>query len=685
MSLARVFSPHITTTTIELDNDMLVAFPDKNIEVSAIGGEFPTLTQAIAVAGTGTVLTLHPGTYVEAPISIPVGVCIVGVSSKCVTIVASDINLPLFTLNGNSIISGIRIQGVTNHACIYDNSTTTTNVVRDVIFETSREGLFVTGGASVQCHKLVMASTITRGIYCTGTGGIIANGVISDAVTSVQADSGEITITNISTFAGTNAFYANGGTIDIHGANIKNNTNVIRLDNGGTINGVCCNTNTGNTNHILQEDVLSTVNVYGSQFDSDKIIAAKMSLLKLHYNDLKMGDESITIMKELHVGVPEQGYETVMGEGDSYTRGMLVYTETAGGSFVNVSVAAASTTGSTFTFPGVANGNKIYFASSLANTTDKLKFLGLKCNVTTAVVLGGGEIICEYWNGAWVEFNHMSSASNGAHYPFAKAIFERVESEQIRFNLAIINDWAKNDPIVPALAITYFWIRISIATTVTSVPVLEQAKLHTNRTEINDEGWLEYFGLARPTMTIPWDYNSFLPIGTSPADADVYALNSAGGTTQDLGVGRAENKFQLTVDSVGLCTYAPYDIDTSCPIILRWSFIGENTGNVVWFINFGITRDGSTIGTTVGGAPASVVGELHLSKLVAIGSTNTQISTSIEIDVSDIVSRRAVGIGDLMWISIARDGNTGSDTINGNVDIIQISPVYTRWAEGYHV
>ena len=59
----------------------------------------------------------------------------------------------------------------------------------------------------------------------------------------------------------------------------------------------------------------------------------------LHFHDEKAGDEGVSIFGEYHVGAPEQGYELVVGEGDSYTRGMLVYTYN-GSIYTDISSAA---------------------------------------------------------------------------------------------------------------------------------------------------------------------------------------------------------------------------------------------------------------------------------------------------------------------------------------------------------
>lgn len=48
---------------------------------------------------------------------------------------------------------------------------------------------------------------------------------------------------------------------------------------------------------------------------------------------------------------------------------------------------------------------------------------------------------------------------------------------------------------------------------ITTVPVIEQIKLHSNRTEINKDGFIEMFGNARVRSSIPISNSSFYPTG----------------------------------------------------------------------------------------------------------------------------------------------------------------------------
>jgi len=107
------------------------------------------------------------------------------------------------------------------------------------------------------------------------------------------------------------------------------------------------------------------------------------------------------------------------------------------------------------------------------------------------------------------------------------------------------------------------------------------------------------------------------------------------------------------------------------------------TGDVEWFINVGIVKDGDAIATS--GGATTIPREVHTSKIVSVPTANVRVKTSIDVDLSDVISRREVGGADEVWITIARDGGYGNDTLSGTANVIQISPTYTKWCEGGHV
>ena len=130
----------------------------------------------------------------------------------------------------------------------------------------------------------------------------------------------------------------------------------------------------------------STATLVGSGMavDEDKLYFDNAKVYLAHM-PLNTGDEGLGIKGELHVGSPERGAESVFGEGDSYTRGLLAYTYDAGlTTYTDISADVKSSSGSTFTFPGIDVNDAIYISSDLivGATSDYHQFFGIKMAMT---------------------------------------------------------------------------------------------------------------------------------------------------------------------------------------------------------------------------------------------------------------------------------------------------------------
>jgi hypothetical protein len=256
----------------------------------------------------------------------------------------------------------------------------------------------------------------------------------------------------------------------------------------------------------------------------------------------------------------------VFGEGDSHTREMVVFTNTnlAVGTWVDVTTEAASPSSSTFTvFPGVTAGNTIYFGGDF-------EFPGLKVDTTTAIVLGGsGAIEWEYWNGsAWTDLPVMATKSTADYDQYSNGTFGRVASEQIRFGQT--TGWATtslNDE-------SKYWVRCRITTAITTSPVMQQVKLHTNRMEINADGFIEFFGAARPTrdLVAPFKLAEDLS-GSSPGNE---ALTLASGIT----ITPLDNRFNNSaLDGNGFLIVIPEGLSTCHPLEFTVEWIPKDSGS----------------------------------------------------------------------------------------------------------
>jgi len=474
------------------------------------------------------------------------------------------------------------------------------------------------------------------------------------------------------------------GKIQVHNLSIDVATYGLDVSGvGSSIKGSNVYTENISTWAIRQQDH-GHIDVTGGYFDSTKITAEQWDELHLFFGteDLS-GREAYIFTKETIIGTPEVGYDLVVGEGSQYTRGMMVFQYNPSGSvYTDVSATAQSPSGSTFSFPANAIDNALYFGSDLYNSSGQLQHFGLEVNLALQAIVGSGSIVGEYWNGTtWMQFNTMSAGIAGKHYTYKSSdIFKRTGIEQIRYGSGpCLGDWAANDPM--ASGVNRYWVRFRLTGALTIVPVFEQTKLIPSHSIINEDGWMEYFGKSRPISSLPWDLGLLEPATSSPADQDVYV-------SDNLSMGRRENRFQDgVVDQQGLVGYLPIDLDTSCPISMKFSFItDDNTaGNVMWRLHWGYTTDGDSVYRSTSAAPTVGPNERIMEAVLpAPLFRDVQATLEMPIDVSELVSRRDSARGDMLWVTMERIGNNALDTHAGDVSIIQLQASYTSWSNGGH-
>lgn len=381
--------------------------------------------------------------------------------------------------------------------------------------------------------------------------------------------------------------------------------------------------------------------------------------------DVTEGDKGLHIFGELKVGSVENPAESSLGEGDSTVRGMKVFTYD-GSSYVDVTTAAKSASGSTFTFPNLLVNSAIYIASELIQSGDYYKHHGIKALVSTVAI--GGVIVMEYWNGGvWVEENASQIQSGGKYFPFAKQYFQQIGSYQIRYNPALVNDdWAAND--VMAYGTNLYWVRFRITSQLTTAPIFEQWKYHTSRFEPNGDGFIEYNGKARPIGQLSINIGSAKPIEGNMQSQSVYI-------SENIGVGYVTNKFTTTSDILGFSGRIPFNIDTSAPINLIWSGLFNTSHTPTFTVRWGWVSPGSTLYTTEPGQ-VNNYNSLTVSRAVIL---NLNEVFQADLDISDMIARRDGSFGDELWISIQMTTLTGTFSITtGTAD-------YTKWCEGGHI
>jgi hypothetical protein len=649
---------------------------------------------------------LYPGVYEEGTIVFEPYTTINGFGDEESTEIRSvSAGAPLLSAFGESSVRRCRLSN-TLSAFAVEHHNTGTFILEDIIFDNCANGVNVNNpNARLEMtHTEITNNTTTMDYFFKGESGI---GVIraTDVVTvsspintlfSIENFASLFTVKDVTSFTpqvgtlydistsargvmqsvnavamgtgfkvndGANArfndvsvFNAQGYTLEsTSGAPVTIALNAATLQDGtsGDINMIIPDSTLfghGNINST-QGIVVPEVNVYGS------------------FVNLVGGDEGVHILGELHVGSPTRPVESSFGEGDSYTSKMLVYTYNASTSaFEDVTVSAASNINSSFSFPGTAVDNSVYVASTVDTDSGKANHYGIKIDVLNAHD-GTGKIITEYWNGsAWVEVVIMVTDGTSPFLPEATSEFEASGSHQIRYdNRLVVDGWTLSDPV--GYGTDLYWVRYRVVSATNVAPEIEQIKLHSSRFEINGDGWIEYFGKARPIGKLPWNSNQFQPASTNPANGDVFY-------SANLDIGLVENSLS-NGNRIGFQSTVPLDCDTSTPIDLNIALRPDSTGVWEYTVRWAHITPGSSAYPTSVAAPVTHPNEQSVTTSASV-TTNTVEWVHLDIDVSESISRRANGFADIVALTI--------ESVSGpTVDIIDIDGNYTKWCEGGHI
>jgi hypothetical protein len=213
--------------------------------------------------------------------------------------------------------------------------------------------------------------------------------------------------------------------------------------------------------------------------------------------------------------------------------------------------------------------------------------------------------------------------------------------------------------------IEQYWGIFEIKTAITEDATIEQMKIHTNRAEINGDGKLEFFGLARYPRTLQTGLTGVVTNAlANPSNENVdYSSNFRAIYT--------DNEFQAGAsDGFGIVQGIESGMDTSIPlqVILSYYVKGGGTGDIkfqidVHQVNDGFVYDGSDIPET-------------FTKIVNIpgGANKVRKSTTVLIDAHTLTDS-----GDALLISIQRKGGDAEDTLGNNVIMTNVTVKAHFW------
>jgi hypothetical protein len=294
-------------------------------------------------------------------------------------------------------------------------------------------------------------------------------------------------------------------------------------------------------------------------------------------------DEDELELGAVSSGTPSGGYPSSFGRGLPFTDNMVVITTdwtatplTEGGNLTDVSAAAASPSGSTFSFQGTLANHTIIIGVNIDDdiSGDKIKFYGLQVLQTIAAVeIVKRSFAIEIWDGVQWSSVGVFSASEIEAYRYANEVFIRANSsETLHFGIESSTTWAKK----LIMGNTLYWARIRITNSLTTAPVFEQFKvIPSGATAVNQEGIMEFRGLAKYRKTIQSAGNVF---GESGGVTSGNVAVGAGG----LPTGWSHETKNCTMNTSSDALYfqftLPRGIDTSYPLSFRVVYIPTTSG-----------------------------------------------------------------------------------------------------------
>jgi hypothetical protein len=380
---------------------------------------------------------------------------------------------------------------------------------------------------------------------------------------------------------------------------------------------------------------------------------------------------------QFSVGVPGNGRESVFGGGDSYPVPIAYHfdysnlsgTTITGATDISEELQSDSGGSTVGLFDGTTAGKAILVGSDVT-------FGGVKAKITTAGDIGlPDNILAQYMlnDTTWVSAQFMVTDSSEPYEQRARMLATKDNSsEQWRFGFNpeyIYSDvWQKVTLTINGSAITKYWALFRITSDITTDPVIEQLKLHTNRFEINADGFTEYFGRARYPRTLVHGINNVVTNASAnpPNETVVYGD----------GVSALYSDNELAnsaIDGFLIIQNIEEGMDTSIPLYLdvSWYVKGTNTGDVSLHANIFDVKDGFVYdGTATPRESDEVI------TTIASDSNLVRKTTRLELPVHDLTPRDGAIV-----IDIHRDatGDNPNDTLSANIVVTNVKLTGYFW------
>lgn len=590
---------------------------------------------------------VYPGVYLEDAMTVPSYCNLVCAGGLRSAVVQANTNTDtLITCGAYSEIYGFLVTGCNGVGGIGIKSTSFQSLVRSCIISNCETALVFSGsGANCIAQDLVLVrlpgTTLTTPILVeAGATATIQAATISGTPISLITTGIKITGsgTNATLSAINTAYCTTGVLVESDAQGILSTLAVSNCTTGYDFTGT--NTNVQG-NACAARDCTTAINIgsatvsgyFRGSANSENITRASGNdIFFLDIVTFQEGEEGFEFGGNVSVGTHRLPSRLVGGTGHATTEEQYVFTNTNGevGTWNDITAANNDPNTTISLFAGTGAGNCVYIGVE----DHVFKSLYIQ-NIVTALSLGTGSVVSEYWNGStWVSFNLMSTQGKTQ---YGNATLQRLGTDNIFFGE--MDGWTTKT----LNGQSAYWARYRIVTAITTIPAVTRMEHYLDCAVIEREGYIELHGEAQVVYELP------LSLMT-----DIQGFNSSNvplnANTNTYLVVENNDRDSNRKDGSGGTVRIPAGLNTSLPITFRILFaVGDtSSGNVENEMYLAEVSAGAVLNGGI--TEIGPVGDV-----VAVGGTALKVYESVhQFDIPDALPNETY-----IW-SLIRDATGGN-------------------------
>jgi hypothetical protein len=218
-----------------------------------------------------------------------------------------------------------------------------------------------------------------------------------------------------------------------------------------------------------------------------------------------------------------------------------------------------------------------------------------------------------------------------------------------------------------------YWVRARLTTVsnITQIPSIIQIKLHTNRTEINADGFTEFFGRARPVRDDVFSLNNLyatgIPSESAPSSNRLVSADTGTITISGTVPNCRWRTGRLTTVSG---TFIPHKLmDTSLFLTFKLNFSNGTVagpGNIAFKVDYAFVGNNNQIGIPNGTISPRIVRTTGYIAYPVSTVAYGLFEISVNLNITGLRNNED-GTEEFIWFKLSRDDNNILDTYSGDI------------------